>query len=1094
MFTVKKSVNSAFSILVAIALLASLFTGIPIRFSRQKEYTENEVLSFVSDLKSLTSSYNDYEQKFDEDKNNIGLSTNRIIVKTDEELTDTNSVSSIFGIGYQILQYEDDDSFQSDKEMLASKGYELCSDSIITAAEDSADGEVSTDADMWSYEHLDIENNKNHYNSDDYDEIVIGVIDSGIDYSHKLFADRIIENNINFSSSGKPNDSSDDEGHGTAVSGIIAESTPANVKIKPYKFLNNLGKGTVAQFIAVAEYILSEKDKPDILNLSFGAYNFEEEDLQAELCERLVAAGITVVIASGNDNLPTKYLSPAGADSAITVGAYDCQMHISSFSNYGDEIDVAAPGENVYTAALNNSYSSSSGTSLAAPFVSSACAYVLMNQPDSKPSEIKQTILSNSIAMDDDEAAYFGSGMLSITNIVNERTLCAEPDLEEKLYDTPQTLSFENIPENGKIIYTTDLSVPTLRNGIVYDKPINIDNDVQINYAVFDNEGYLSDIKSCHYSVLHYASEKDFKINIFGVITSFDSDQKNIIVPEKINGITPVEIGKKAFSNSQVTSVVLPDTVKKINHGFENLRTLKHITAIGAATLVNAFSGCSNLRDEIMPNVSSVSGSFKNCTMLHSIDFGEKLTKLNSSDFEGTGIVYLDIPNAVHYTGAKNVFTSSTLINVNAPQLKRIGDYDFAYCKYLQKINAEKVSYLGTHCFDGCTMLKTFDASNVDTLASDALSFCYIDTFDAPKVKNFSLLEKYITYSHIRVLKLPNITGVLDPKCFDNSYVEEMYFDNIMRMSSGFKASNNLKVLYMPKCANYIDTKTDPTLHGDKQSPLQVLWIPTCKELSYDASDLKMLFAPSLTKLNMSNVNNLNMVLSESLKAISINFLNIGSSKIFAPDGSAAALYAKNNHIQLIKNENAINVVSYDSSSAMFKIKSKNFDFDLFDYASNIKYNCLYDYKYNELSVASQTFSLDFYVDGDDRNIVLNYSDLPAIQDKSDITLRACVEVDGVKFYSPVITGKLNEPPSCSEHISVFAVDIQDSCFVYNCKNCSAVFTVEADDVMVLWDNKYINAFVDDKMPESVQYLDVVHDGIINAKDYALILKTAQTQ
>ena len=47
---------------------------------------------------------------------------------------------------------------------------------------------------------------------------------------------------------------------------------------------------------------------------------------------------------------------------------------------------------------------------------------------------------------------------------------------------------------------------------------------------------------------------------------------------------------------------------------------------------------------------------------------------------------------------------------------------------------------------------------------------------------------------------------------------------------------------------------------------------------------------------------------------------------------------------------------------------------------------------------------------------------------------------------------------------------------------------------MVLWDNKYINAFADDKMPESVQYLDVVHDGIINAKDYALILKTAQTQ
>ena len=1092
MFRVKKSVYSAFSIIVSIALLASLFTGIPIRFSRQKEYTENEVLAFLSDLNSFTSGYNDYEKKLAEDKNNIGLSTKRIIVKTEEELNDTNSVSSLFGIGYQILQYEDDDSFRRDKEMLLSKGYELCDDGIITAS--SVDSAESDDADMWSYNHLDIENNKNHYNSDDYDEIVIGVIDSGIDYNHELFADRIIENNINFSSSGKPNDSSDDEGHGTAVSGIIAKSTPANVKIKPYKFLNSLGKGTVAQFIAVAEYILSEKDKPDILNLSFSAYNFEEDDLQAELCERLVAAGITVVIASGNDNLPTKYLSPAGADSAITVGAYDSQMHISRFSNYGDEIDVAAPGENIYTAALNNSYSYCSGTSVAAPFVSSACAYVLMNQPESKPSEVKQTILSNSIAMDDDENIYFGSGMLSVTNIVNERALQTKPDLEEKIYNAPQTLSFENIPENGKVIYTTDLSVPTLQNGTVYEKPINIDNDVQINYAVFDSDGYLSDIKSCHYSILYNASEKDFKINIFGVITSFDSDQKNIIVPEKINGITPVEIGKNAFSSSQVVSVVLPDTIKKINQGFENLKTLKHITAIGVTTLVNAFSGCSNLRDEIMPNVSSAGGSFKNCTMLHSVDFGEKLTKLNSSDFEGTGIVYLDIPNAMHYTGAKNVFTSSTLINVNAPQLKRINDYDFAYCKYLQKINAEKVTYLGTHCFDGCTMLKEFDASNIDTLASEALSFCYIDMFEAPKVKTFSLLEKYLSYSHIRVLKLPNITGILDPKCFDNSYVEEMYFDNITRMSAGFKASNNLKVLYMPKCSNYIDTKTVPTLHGDKQSPLNVLWIPACKELSYDAADLKMLFAPSLTKLDISNVNNLNMVLSESLKSISIVFSNIGSSKIFAPKDSAAALYAKDNNIQLVKNENAINVVSYDSSSALFKIRSKNFDFDLFDYASNIKYGCLYDYKYNEFSVSAQTYISNFYLDGDDRNILMNYSDFTDINAKSDITLRAYMEIDGVKFYSPVITRNLNEPPSCSKHIAVYVINVQDNCFVYGCKNCSAVFTVEAEDVMVIWDDKYINTFVDDNVPESVYYLDVVNDGVINAKDYALILNTSDIQ
>lgn len=1094
MFRVKKPVFSVFSIIVSLALLTSLFTGLPVRFCRQKKYTTDEVLSFVSELNNLTLNHNDYEQKLEDDKNNIGLSTKRLIVKTDEELTDTSCIASFCGIGYQVLRYEDEESLKADKEMLSLKGYDFCTDSIITESDYYADELSTSDENMWSYEHLDVERNKNHYDSDHAEEIVIGVLDSGIDYNHELFADRVVSNPVNFSGSGNSNDALDDEGHGTAVSGIIAKSTPDNVKIKPYKILNNLGKGTVAQFIAAAEYILSEENKPDILNLSFGSFDFEGEDLQAELCERLVNAGITVIISSGNDNLPVKYISPAGADSAITVGAYNSDFKVCSFSNYGEEIDIAAPGENIYTAARNHSYSSISGTSAAAPFVSSACAYALMNSPRSSPKEIKQTVLDNCIDMGDDEDAYFGKGMLSITNVVNESALSAKPDLAEADYNSPQILTFDEIPENATLIYTTDLSVPTLQNGIVYDKPVSIDNDVHINYALFKDNEYISDIKSCNYTVVHQASDSDFKITVLGVITAYNSDKKNIIVPDKINGITPVEVGKNAFSSSEVTSVVLPDTVKKINYGFENLKSLKHITAVGVTTLINAFTGCSNLRDEIMPNVSSAGGSFKNCTMLHAVDFGEKLTRLNSSDFEGAGIVSLDIPNAVHYLNAKNVFSSSTLLNINAPQLKKINDYDFAYCKYLQRINAASVSYLGTHCFDGCTLLKEFDASNIETLAPDALSFCYIDTFDAPKIKAFSLLESYMTYSHIRVLKLPNIMGVLDPKCFDNSYAEEMYFDNITRMSSGFKASNNLKVLYMPQCSNYIDTKNDSTLHGDKKSPLNVLWIPSCKELTYDATDLKMLFAPSLTKLNLSCVNNLSVVVSEKLSSISMHFLRNGIGKFFAPDGSYAAEYAKNNNIPLVINENAINVISYDKEKALFKVKNKTFDFTDFNCAGSIEYGCLYDYKNNELSDKAQTFSFDFERNSDDKIMSLNTSDLRDSADKPYITLRAYMDIDGVRFYSQPITANLNGPEICSEHIHVCVLRTEDDSFVYSCKDCGAVFAVEADAVMAMWDDRYVNTCADEKAPKEVYYLDVVNDGVINAKDYALLLKTAKIQ
>ncbi len=1087
----KRSFCSAFSVFLSLAIFMSVFTGIPIRIYRQKQYTMNDVLDFAETVSSFSAMYDDYEAKLEENPDNIGLSTKRLIVKTDNEIISTHSIDSFFGLGYQIFQYNDNDSLNKDKELLSNKGYDFCNDSII-AATDFSSGTLDNGEDLWSYEHLDIDNVLNRYSDKACNEIVVGVIDSGIDKTHELFSDRIIPNDLNFSSSGKLNDSSDDEGHGTSVSGVIAKSTPNNVKIKPYKFLDKMGKGTVAQFIAVAEYILCEKDKPDILNLSFGAYNFDGEDLQSELCERLVDAGITVVLSSGNDNLPTKYLSPS-SDSAITVGAYNSDYQICSFSNYGEEIDVAAPGKNIYTACLGNKYGSVSGTSVAAPFVSAACAYALMNSPKSTPAEIKNQIENNSICMGEDEDAYFGSGMLSIANVVNQSELSAEPDLKEAVYNESQMLSFDNIPDNTKLIYTTDLSVPTNDNGLVYSEPLVIDNDVQINYALVNDNDYLSDVKSCNYTIQYYSDESDFKISLLGVITSYSSDKKNIVVPEKINGITPVEIGKNVFSNSSVTSIVLPDTIKKINYGFENLTTLKHIIALGVTTLTNAFSGCTNLRDEVMPNVTSASSSFTNCSMLHSIDFGNSLTKLSNNDFAGTGLVSLDAPNATHTLTGQKVFSSSTLVKVNLPMMKKIGDYDFAYCKYLQQVNTPNVTSLGSHCFDGCTMLKEFDASNIDTLSKEALSFCYIDTFIAPKIKLINLLEKYLTYSYIRVLKLPNITGVLDPKCLDGSYIEEIYLDNITWMSAAFNASTRLKVLYMPKCTNYIDTKTDPMLHGDKQSPLQVLWLPSCKELTYDCVDLKILFAPALTELNMTNTANTSIVVSEKLNTISLSMLNNCQCKFFAPQGSSAANYAYENNLPLVTNEDAIKMNSYSGAFASFKIKDKIFNFNYFNYAGSINYG--YEYNFNaDDDLSSNTDCLEVYFERDtnDKNMQINFADLSDIDNKTDISLRAYMDIDGVRFYSPIVCNQIDFTPCCDEHIKVFVIDVDDDCFVYRCSECNTVFAKYAKDVITMWSADYINDYVKDNSPKEDYYLDVVYDGVINVKDYAEILRVCK--
>lgn len=75
---------------------------------------------------------------------------------------------------------------------------------------------------------------------------------------------------MNFSSSGKTNDSMDDQGHGTMVAGIVMQNTTENVKIKPYKVLNSDGKCATSQIIAAVNHILSETDAPDVINLSLG--------------------------------------------------------------------------------------------------------------------------------------------------------------------------------------------------------------------------------------------------------------------------------------------------------------------------------------------------------------------------------------------------------------------------------------------------------------------------------------------------------------------------------------------------------------------------------------------------------------------------------------------------------------------------------------------------------------------------------------------------------------------------------------------------------------------------------------------------------
>ena len=225
--------------------------------------------------------------------------------------------------------------------------------------------------------------------------IKVAVIDNGVS-GHTDLNDNIDANaGFDFVSNTSP--AIIGEQHGTAVAGVISAKTnnsvgiagiaggygTGGVKIIPYR----TNYSTIQIATAVEAAILQGVK---VINMSLGgAYS----DLLSQSITHAVTSGITVVCASGNDNMP--YISfPASHDYTIAVGASNIQNSRASFSNYGSGLDLVAPGVSVFTTDLNNMYESFSGTSLSCPQVAGVAALMLSVNPNLTPMEIKTHLIS----------------------------------------------------------------------------------------------------------------------------------------------------------------------------------------------------------------------------------------------------------------------------------------------------------------------------------------------------------------------------------------------------------------------------------------------------------------------------------------------------------------------------------------------------------------------------------------------------------------------------------------------------------------------------------------------------------------------------
>ncbi len=278
--------------------------------------------------------------------------------------------------------------------------------------------------------------------------IVIAVLDTGVDYTHLDLSDSILRDPHNNDALGYDyvNDDShpyDDNGHGTHVAGIIAALKDNNIgiagvasgaKILPVKVLDENGEGwsdDIAYGIAYAA-----ENGADIINLSLGV-DGDDPLLEAAIDYAREVYGTVVVAASGND-FGESISYPAAYSGVIAVGATDQNNNLVSFSNINS--DVVAPGEDIISTVplerdtedgQQDGYTYYSGTSMAAPFVSGLAALILASNSELTNEDIAKIILLSSTDLGDEgRDDEFGWG------IINAKRAITLPRLDlDCLYD-----------------------------------------------------------------------------------------------------------------------------------------------------------------------------------------------------------------------------------------------------------------------------------------------------------------------------------------------------------------------------------------------------------------------------------------------------------------------------------------------------------------------------------------------------------------------------------------------------------------------------------------------------------------------------------
>lgn len=218
------------------------------------------------------------------------------------------------------------------------------------------------------------------------------VVDTGVTPS-ATFGNRVA---AGYNAAGDGTATTDCDGHGTHVAGTVGSSVygvAKKVTIVPVRVFTCAGAGDTTMEIAGLNWILTNHPAgtPGVVNLSLTSSRNAAVD---QTIANLIAAGLTVTVAAGNNSADACSYSPAAAPAALTTAASTNLDNAAGYSNYGACVDLYAPGTWVLSLTPAGGSILRSGTSMASPHVAGVAALYLSYRPNAGPAEVESAILS----------------------------------------------------------------------------------------------------------------------------------------------------------------------------------------------------------------------------------------------------------------------------------------------------------------------------------------------------------------------------------------------------------------------------------------------------------------------------------------------------------------------------------------------------------------------------------------------------------------------------------------------------------------------------------------------------------------------------